>query len=209
MKLKTVSICLLAAGVIGVLSSGCATSSKNLKAQAQITEAQAREIALTKAPGGTIKTGELEKEKGHLIYSFDIATPGTKDITEVHVDARTGKVIAVDKESPAKEEKEMKEEKKEKEGKEAKEENEENEEKSAKAGKEISEAKAREIALSKVPGGKITKADHDNEGGKWMWSFDISTPGNTENIAIDVDAKTGEVLSIEHEKASSAAAGKK
>src|SRR4051794_35084110 len=104
MKFKILTVFLFAAGLV-LLTSGCATSNAKLKAQAQITEAQAREIALSKVPGGTIKTGELENEKGHLIWSFDIATPGTKDITEVNVEAKTGKIIAVDKESPAREEK--------------------------------------------------------------------------------------------------------
>ena len=53
--------------------------------------------ALAKAPGGTVKEGELEKEKGKLIWSFDIATPDTRDITEVNVDAITGQVVSVEK----------------------------------------------------------------------------------------------------------------
>src|SRR5438128_2746885 len=53
-----------------------------LEAQAKVSKADAEKTALAKVPGGTIKEGELEKEKGKLIWSFDIATPGTKDITE-------------------------------------------------------------------------------------------------------------------------------
>ena len=80
-----------------------------LEAQAKITKAQAQKIALDKVPGGTIKEGELEKEKGKLLWSFDIATPGTKDITEVQVDAMTGAIIDISKETVADQEKEKKE----------------------------------------------------------------------------------------------------
>jgi uncharacterized membrane protein YkoI len=80
-----------------------------LEAQARITKAEAQKIALARVPGGTIKEGEIEKEKGKVIWSFDIATPGTKDITEVNVDAMTGAVIDVSKETAADQAKEKKE----------------------------------------------------------------------------------------------------
>jgi uncharacterized membrane protein YkoI len=188
MKFKIALSGLLSASLLIAAVSGCATNQSQLRAKARVSEAQAREIALSKAPHGTIKTSELENEKGHLIWSFDIATPGTKDITEVNVDAVTGAIVAVDTESPAKE------------AAEAKEENEE------KKGKEISEARAREIALTQAPGGTIKKADHDKEHGRWMWSFDISKPGTTDNISVDVDAVTGAILTVEVEKASGAKA---
>jgi hypothetical protein len=41
-----------------------------------------------------------------MIWSFDIATPGTKNITEVNIDAMTGEIVAVDIETPEKEAKE-------------------------------------------------------------------------------------------------------
>src|SRR2546430_1854945 len=77
-----------------------------LQAEARVSRAEAEKIALSQAPNGTIKEAELEKEKGKLIWSFDIATPGAKDITEVGVDAITGKVVSVEKETPEKEAKE-------------------------------------------------------------------------------------------------------
>ncbi|MCV5746798.1 PepSY domain-containing protein, partial [Escherichia coli] len=53
--------------------------------------AQAREIAL-REDNGTIESEELEKEKGKLVYSFDIRNArGT--ITEIWVDASSGKVV--------------------------------------------------------------------------------------------------------------------
>ena len=97
---------------------GAAAKETQLAAQARITKAEAQKIALDKVPGGTIKEGEIEKEKGKLIWSFDIATPGTKDITEVNVDAMTGAVVDVSKESVADQEKEKKEDAKAKDKKE-------------------------------------------------------------------------------------------
>jgi len=79
---------------------------EKLMAQARVTKDDAQKIALDRVPNGTIKEGELEKEHGKLQWSFDIATADTKDITEVNVDAITGAIISVDKESPESEKKE-------------------------------------------------------------------------------------------------------
>lgn len=76
----------------------------------KITMKEARAIALKKAPG-TVKSAELEKEHGKLIYSFDIAT-SKRGITEVNVDAMNGKIVAVQHETAAKEAAEAKAEKK-------------------------------------------------------------------------------------------------
>jgi hypothetical protein len=84
-------------------------SAAKLEAQAKITKAEAEKIALAKVPGGTIKEGGIEEEKDKVIWSFDIATPGTKDITEVQVDAMTGAVVDIAKETVADQEKEEKE----------------------------------------------------------------------------------------------------
>ena len=49
-----------------------------LKKQTKVTEAQARSTALARVVNGTVKSSELEKENGKLIWSFDIATPKTQ-----------------------------------------------------------------------------------------------------------------------------------
>jgi len=97
--------------LLGVVLIGCATEEKKeakLQAQAKVTRADAEKIALSKAPGGSIKEGELEKEKGKLIWSFDIAMPSSTDIKEVQVDAITGEVVSVETETAAQEAKEKK-----------------------------------------------------------------------------------------------------
>jgi uncharacterized membrane protein YkoI len=68
-----------------------------LMAEAKVSREAARQTALAKVPDGTVKEFELEKEHGKLQWSFDMATPDSKDITEVNVDAMTGKVISVEK----------------------------------------------------------------------------------------------------------------
>lgn len=73
------------------------------KPQPKITMEQAKATALAKH-SGTIKSSELEKEHGKLIYSFDIQT--AKELREIQVDAMTGKIVQDTVESAAQEAKE-------------------------------------------------------------------------------------------------------
>jgi uncharacterized membrane protein YkoI len=82
-----------------------------LQAEAKITKAQAEKTALAKVSHGKIKSAELEKEHGKLVWSFDISTPLSKNITEVQVDAKTGRIAAVEIETPRDQAKEEKTEK--------------------------------------------------------------------------------------------------
>ena len=111
MKTKTHLLMLLSGVILVGGLMGCATNKESeakLQAQAKISRSEAEKIALAKVPGGTIKEGEIEKEKGKVIWSFDIATPGTADITEVQVDAMSGDLVSIEKESPAQQAKEKK-----------------------------------------------------------------------------------------------------
>ncbi|MEP6849826.1 MAG: PepSY domain-containing protein [Acidobacteriota bacterium] len=71
---------------------------------------RAKQIAL-KQVKGRIKSSELEREHGKMIYSFDIRT-ANRGITEVNIDAVTGAVIAVTAETAAGEAKEKADDKK-------------------------------------------------------------------------------------------------
>lgn len=72
-----------------------------LARQARITMEQARATALERA-SGTVESGELEREHGRLVYSFDIRNErGT--ISEVQVSAINGRVVSVTEETPAQE----------------------------------------------------------------------------------------------------------
>jgi uncharacterized membrane protein YkoI len=97
--------------LIAATSNGAEESQVVLKKQAKITEAQARSTALAMVINGTIKSSELEKEHGILIWSFDIATPKAQDITEVQVNAKTGKIVSTHIETSAEQAKETQSEK--------------------------------------------------------------------------------------------------
>lgn len=79
-----------------------------LLAEAKVTEAQAKETALATVPHGKVKSSELEREHGKLVWSFDLSQPSVKGVTEVQVDAISGKIVSVKKETPAQEAKEAK-----------------------------------------------------------------------------------------------------
>jgi uncharacterized membrane protein YkoI len=82
------------------------TGSTALKARAKVSGDSAAKIALAQVPNGTLRSGEIEREKGKLIYSFDLAVAGKPGIEEVHVDAITGAVVSREHETAAQERKE-------------------------------------------------------------------------------------------------------
>jgi uncharacterized membrane protein YkoI len=85
-----------------------------LKAEAKVKEAEAIAIARKEVPTGKIESGEIERENGKLIYSFDIKVPGKSGIEEVNVDAMTGGLVAHEHETPKAEKQEAAKEAKEK-----------------------------------------------------------------------------------------------
>lgn len=74
-----------------------------LLAQAKVSESSARATALAKVKHGTVSSSELEQEHGRLIWSFDIAQPKSKDVVEIQVDAKTGRIVSRKVESASKE----------------------------------------------------------------------------------------------------------
>lgn len=85
----------------------------DLAKQAKVSLEAARATALAKVPGGEVRSEELEKEHGKLIYSFDIVVPGKTGVEEVNVSALSGKFLSLHHESARDEQREKKEEKKE------------------------------------------------------------------------------------------------
>jgi uncharacterized membrane protein YkoI len=71
-----------------------------LMKEARVTKSQAEKTALMKVPNGIIMSAEIEKEHGRLIWSFDIAKQGTKNITEVQVNAINGNIVSLQIETP-------------------------------------------------------------------------------------------------------------
>ncbi len=90
------------AAVFGMATTLLAAPSEGeLMKEAKITKAQAEKIALAKVPGAKVQSEEIENEHHALVWSFDLVKTGTKDVTEVLVDARTGRILSVSKETPS------------------------------------------------------------------------------------------------------------
>lgn len=83
-------------------------SQSALKNEAKISEVDARKTALAQVPGGKVQSHELEREKGKLIYSYDIKIAGKPGVEEVNVDAVTGALVAHEHEDAKAEAKEKK-----------------------------------------------------------------------------------------------------
>lgn len=88
-----------------------AGSESALAAQARITKSAATATALAKVPNGKVKTVELEREHGKLVYSFDLTVAGKPGVDEVQVDALDGSVVSAVHESAKAEKKEAQAEK--------------------------------------------------------------------------------------------------
>jgi uncharacterized membrane protein YkoI len=71
-----------------------------LQKEAKMTMKDARAMALRTVPGATIQAGEIEREGGKLIYSFDMKVAGKSGIDEVNIDAMTGKLVGKQHETP-------------------------------------------------------------------------------------------------------------
>ena len=85
-------------------------SQTELQKEAKIAESDARATALKEVSNGTVKSEELEREKGKLIYSYDITVPGKPGVEEVNVNAIDGTVVGKTHESAKTEAKEAKQE---------------------------------------------------------------------------------------------------
>ena len=71
-----------------------------LQREAKMTVADARLMARKTVPGATIQAGEIEREGGKLIYSFDMKVPGKSLIDEVNIDAMTSQLVSRQHETP-------------------------------------------------------------------------------------------------------------
>jgi uncharacterized membrane protein YkoI len=71
------------------------------KHSSKITKVRAERIALTKVPGGHIRSANLEAAQGKRFWSIYIAKPGSKNAKEIRVDATSGRILAVQTERPA------------------------------------------------------------------------------------------------------------
>lgn len=75
---------------------------------AKVAAAPALASAQAKVPGGKLKSAEIEREDGKLVYSFSFTTGGKSGEDEVLVDAMSGVVLKTEHETPEQEAREEK-----------------------------------------------------------------------------------------------------
>ena len=116
-----------------------------------------------------------------MIWSFDLATAGSPDITEVAVDAITGAIVEVKKETPKDQQKESQED--------------------LKARTNLTEGQATMIAKREYPKGKVKAAWIEKEDGKTIWGVALTVPDSGDQVEVKIDATNGQVLGKETETA--------
>jgi hypothetical protein len=77
-----------------------ATEQGQAKHAGNIKKRQAEQIALNKIRGGTIRSAELQVANGSRFWAVFVAKLDKKDAKEVHIDATSGKILAVQTEKP-------------------------------------------------------------------------------------------------------------
>lgn len=65
----------------------------------------------------------------------------------------------------------------------------------------VSKADAQATALAKVPNATVNECELEREHGKIIWSIALNTPDSKDITEVNVDAITGDVVNVEHEKA--------
>jgi uncharacterized membrane protein YkoI len=100
----------VAAALLALAPAALHAQKKETQAQllkeAKVTLASAMATAKREVPTGKVTEHELEREKGKLIWSFDMKIAGKSGTEEVNVDAMTGAMIDHVHESPEAEKKE-------------------------------------------------------------------------------------------------------
>ena len=162
--------------------------------EATVMPEQATATALARVSGSTVKSAELEREDGKLVYSFDLVVAGKDGVEEVLVDAATGKVVSVEHEGPAAE---AAEGARERSGLPVKEEH-----AGMLAQAKVTPEQALKAARARVPHSTVKSAGLEREEGQLVYSFDLAVPGREGVEEVWVDATTGKVLSVKHEDAS-------
>jgi uncharacterized membrane protein YkoI len=99
----TVSLLALAAVLAFSQAFAAESSQAQLQAQAKVSQEQATSTALARVPNAKVHSAELEREHGRLVWSFDLAQDGKSGVTEIQVDAISGKIVSVKKETAAQE----------------------------------------------------------------------------------------------------------
>lgn len=170
----------IALGTMGTVTAATTNNSSNSNSATSTTskligETKAKQIALTKVPGGTIDGVDLERyNNGKLYYEVDVdKANSTKDV-DVHIDAVTGTVLKV-----------------------VNDDNDDNDNQTAATNannKVKTAAQAKAIALKAVKG-TVTKVDRDSDDGRVTYEVDLKIAGG--EATVEIDAATGKVLSVD------------
>jgi uncharacterized membrane protein YkoI len=67
----------------------------------------------------------------------------------------------------------------------------------------VNEADAAKAAQARVKHGRIQAVELEDEGGKLIYSYELKVAGRSGVEEVNVDAKTGKVVNVEHETAKS------
>ncbi len=63
----------------------------------------------------------------------------------------------------------------------------------------VTEPEAAAAVLARVPKGQIAAMELEEEGGKFIYSYDVKTAGKTGIDEVHVDAMTGKIVKVVHE----------
>ena len=163
--------------VMVLLLSACGNKNDSTK----ISEEKAKEIALTNAglkkEDVTFKRTEKDRDDGKTVYEIEFYT---KDRTEYdyEIDANTGDIISYDSDAESVKPS------------------------SSDETQLITEEKAKEIALEKVPGATvqdIRQFKKDRDDGRYVYEGEILY--NKMEYDFEIDAESGEIISWDQESA--------
>ena len=70
--------------------------SPGLLAQATITDAAARAVALERFPNGQIVDAEIDEDDGRVMYKYQLRLASERRGVDVDIDAKTGAIVAVE-----------------------------------------------------------------------------------------------------------------
>jgi len=76
------------------LSLALALLPGSIQARSTITRERAEIAALKLVPGGSIVSGDLERDKNRLVWWFDVSIPGSRNVKAIQIDAYTGAVVS-------------------------------------------------------------------------------------------------------------------
>jgi hypothetical protein len=92
--------CLAVALAIASAAPLFASEQSQTKHAGDIKKSQAEQIALSKIRGGTIRSAEFQVANGKHFWAVFVAKPDKRNAKEVHIDATSGKIFAVQTEMP-------------------------------------------------------------------------------------------------------------